>query len=393
MDLRDDTTIHAIMEYLIANGAIGMARVFGQLFELAMQVEREQHLKAAHYERTPERLGYANGYKPKQIDTPAGTVTIQVPKTAGHGDDPFYPQSLERGQRSSRAVMLAVAEMYIKGVSTRQAEDVMREFGIESLSSTQVSRATKLLDEELAAWRNRPLDQMKYLILDARYEKARHDGVVRDVAVLSAIGVGLDERRHVLGLSVALSEAEVHWRAFLESLQARGMRGATFIVSDDHAGLKAARRAILGAATWQRCQFHLAQNAVQHGPNNDIRKRIGKQLRSVWNASSLQAAEAELTALVASYRDKHPDFADWLESNVPEGRAACTLPDAHQKRMRTSNGIERPIQQELKRRTSKVRVFPNLDSLERLSTAVLVEIDEKWETETKAYIKWEQHDD
>lgn len=393
MDLRDDTTIHAIMEYLIANGAIGMARVFGQLFELAMQVEREQHLKAAHYERTPERLGYANGYKPKQIDTPAGTVTIQVPKTAGHGDDPFYPQSLERGQRSSRAVMLAVAEMYIKGVSTRQAEDVMREFGIESLSSTQVSRATKLLDEELAAWRNRPLDQMKYLILDARHEKARHDGVVRDVAVLSAIGVGLDERRHVLGLSVALSEAEVHWRAFLESLQARGMRGATFIVSDDHAGLKAARRAILGAATWQRCQFHLAQNAVQHGPNNDIRKRIGKQLRSVWNASSLQAAEAELTALVASYRDKHPDFADWLESNVPEGLAVFTLPDAHQKRMRTSNGIERPIQQELKRRTSKVRVFPNLDSLERLSTAVLVEIDEKWETETKAYIKWEQHDD
>jgi transposase-like protein len=393
MDLRDDTTIHAIMEYLIANGAIGMARVFGQLFELAMQVEREQHLKAAHYERTPERLGYANGYKPKQIDTPAGTVTIQVPKTAGHGDDPFYPQSLERGQRSSRAVMLAVAEMYIKGVSTRQAEDVMREFGIESLSSTQVSRATKLLDEELAAWRNRPLDQMKYLILDARYEKARHDGVVRDVAVLSAIGVGLDERRHVLGLSVALSEAEVHWRAFLESLPARGMRGATFIVSDDHAGLKAARRAVLGAATWQRCQFHLAQNAVQHGPNNDIRKRIGKQLRSVWNASSLQAAEAELTALVASYRDKHPDFADWLESNVPEGLAVFTLPDAHQKRMRTSNGIERPIQQELKRRTSKVRVFPNLDSLERLSTAVLVEIDEKWETETKAYIKWEQHDD
>ena len=116
MELRDDTTIYAIMEHLIANGATGMARVFGQLFEIAMQIEREQHLKAAHYERTTERLGYANGYKPKRIDTPAGTVTIQVPKTAGHGDDPFYPQSLECGQRSSRAVMLAVAEMYIKGV-------------------------------------------------------------------------------------------------------------------------------------------------------------------------------------------------------------------------------------------------------------------------------------
>lgn len=393
MDLRHDTTIEAILEQLIATGATDLGRLFGQLFELALQIEREQFLKASHYERTPERQGYANGYKPKRIDTPAGTVTLQVPKTAGHDGEAFYPQSLERGQRSSRAVMLAVAEMYIKGVSTRQAEDVMRQFGIESLSSTQVSRATKLLDDELAAWRNRPLGQMKYLIIDARYEKARHDGVVRDVAVLSAIGIGADERRHVLGLSVKLSEAEVHWRAFLESLQARGMCGTTFIVSDDHAGLKAARRAVLGAATWQRCQFHLAQNAVHHAPNRDTRDRIGKQLRAVWNASSLQAAQAELDALVTRYRDKHPDFADWLENNIPEGLAVFSLPEAHRKRMRTSNGIERPIQQELKRRTSKVRVFPNIASLERLSTAVLVEIDEKWETETKAYIKWEGHDE
>ena len=393
MDLRHDTTIEAILEQLIATGATDLGRVFGQLFELALQIERERFLMANHYERTPERQGYANGYKPKRIDTPAGTVTLQVPKTAGHAGDPFYPQSLERGQRSSRAVMLAVAEMYIKGVSTRQAEAVMREFGIESLSSTQVSRATKLLDEELAAWRNRPLGQMKYLIIDARYEKARYDGVVRDVAVLSAIGIGADERRHVLGLSVKLSEAEVHWRAFLESLQARGMCGTTFIVSDDHAGLKAARRAVLGAATWQRCQFHLAQNAVNHAPNRDTRERIGKQLRAVWNASSLQTAQAELDTLVASYREKHPKFAVWLENNIPEGLAVFSLPEAHRKRMRTSNGIERPIQQELKRRTSKVRVFPNVDSLERLSTAVLVEIDEKWETETKAYIKWEELDE
>lgn len=154
--------------------------------------------------------------------------------------------------------------------------------------------------------------------------------------MLCAIGIGADERRHVLGLSVALCEAEVHWRAFLESLQARGMHGTTFVVSDDHAGLKAARRAVLGGATWQRCQFHLAQNAVQHGPTGDIKKRIGKQLRAVWNASSLQAAEAELATLVASYRDKHPGFADWLENNAPEGLGVFTLPEAHHKRMRTS---------------------------------------------------------
>ena len=235
-----DTAIEALMEQLIANGAEDMASVFSGLFDLAMRIEREQFLEAGHYERTPLRRGYANGVKPKRLDTPAGTVTVNVPKTAGH-DEPFYPQSLG-GRRSSRAVMLAVAEMYVKGVSTRDAEAVMKEFGIESLSSTQVSRAAKLLDDELEAWRTRPLGEIRYLIVDARYEKVREGGVVRDAAVLSAIGIGPDERRRVLGVSCALSEAEVHWRAFLESLISRGMRGVQFVVSDDHAGLRAARR-------------------------------------------------------------------------------------------------------------------------------------------------------
>ncbi|WP_222101822.1 transposase, partial [Jannaschia seosinensis] len=180
MNRRKDTALEAVLEQLIEHGPGEIASVFARAFELAMQIERERFLGASHYERTPERHGYATGYKPKRIDTPAGTVSVQVPKTAGHGEEPFYPQSLERGRRSVRSVMLAVAEMYVKGVSTRDAEAVMREFGIESLSSSQVSRAAKLLDDELEAWRNRPLGQVKYLILDARYEKMRHGGVVRD---------------------------------------------------------------------------------------------------------------------------------------------------------------------------------------------------------------------
>lgn len=343
-------------------------------------------------ELRPDRQGYANGYKPKRIDTPAGTVTIQVPKTAGHDGEPFFPQSLERGRRSVRAVMLAVAEMYIKGVSTREVEAVMREFGIESLSSMQVSRAARMLDDELEAWRNRPLGEFKYLFLDARYEKMRHGGVVRDAAVLSAIGVGADERRRVLGVSVALSEAELHWRDFLQGLHARGLRGVEYIVSDDHAGLHAARRAVFGAAKWQRCQFHLAQNAIHHAPTLEIRKRIGKQLRAVWNAQDLPAAEAALADLVAAYRGRADKLADWLEKNIPEGLAVLTLPEHHRKRMRTSNPMERAVQQELKRRTVKVRVFPSEDALERLASAILVEIDEKWASDTKAYIKWECQD-
>ena len=392
MDERQDTTVEALMEHLIEHGPNDMATVFARAFELAMQIERERFLGAGRYERTPGRQGYANGYKPKRIDTPAGTVSVRVPKTADHDGQPFYPQSLERGRRSVRAVMLAVAEMYVKGVSTREAEAVMREFGIESLPSSQVSRVAKLLDDELAAWRNRPLGEIKYLILDARYEKMRHGGIVRDAAVLSAIGIGPDERRRVLGVSVALSEAEVHWRAFLESLQARGLRGVQYIVSDDHAGLRAARRAVFGGATWQRCQFHLAQNAIHHAPNLAVRKRIGAELREIWNAASLAKAETSLAELVTEYRDTAPKLAAWLEKNVPESLTVFTLPKHHRRRMRTSNPMERSVQQELKRRTVKVRVFPNEAALERLVSAVLVEIDDKWAADTKAYIKWECQD-
>ena len=387
-----DTAIEALMEQLIANGSEDMAAVFAGLFDLAMRIERERFLGAEHYERAPDRRGYANGYKPKKVDTPAGTVTVNVPKTAGH-DGPFYPQSLERGRRSSRAVMLAVAEMYVKGVSTRDAEAVLKEFGIESLSSTQVSRVAKLLDDELEAWRSRPLGEIRYLIVDARYEKVREGGVVRDAAVLSAMGIGPDERRRVLGVSCALSEAEVHWRAFLESLIQRGMHGIQFVVSDDHAGLRAARLAVLTGATWQRCQFHLAQNAIHHSPNLAIRKRIGAELRQVWNAPDLQAATENLRRLVETYRDKAPKLAAWVENNIPEGLAVFTLPEWHRRRLRTSNPMERAIQQEIKRRTQKVRVFPNEKSLERLVSAVLVEIDDKWASADKAYIKWECQDD
>ncbi len=287
--------------------------------------------------------------------------------------------------------MLAVAEMDIKGVSTREVEAVMREFGIESLSSSQVSRAAKLLDDEMEAWRNRPFGEIRSLILDARYEKMRHGGVVRDAAVLSAIGIGPDERR-VLGVSVALSAAEVHGRAFLESLHTRGLRGVEYVVSDDHAGLRAARRAVLGGATWQRCQVHLARNAIHHAPSLAIRKRLGAELRAVWNAASLSKAETALVELVATYRDTAPKLAAWLKESVPEGLAVFALPEHHRRRRRTSNPMERAVQQELKRRTVNVRVFPGEDALERLVSAILVEIDETWASDTKAYITWDCQD-
>jgi len=387
-----DKLVAAVMERLIEEGPESMAQAFTALFDMAMRLERERFLGAGHYERTEERRGYANGYKPKTLDTPAGTVRVQVPKSAGI-DEPFYPQSLERGRRSSRAVMLAIAEMYVQGVSTRDAAKVMAEFGLESLSSSQVSRAAKLLDEELEAWRERPLGETPYLLLDARYEKLREGGVVRDAAILSAVGITPEGRRSVLGVSCEASEAEVHWRGFLDRLIARGLRGVRFVVSDDHAGLRAARKATLSGALWQRCQFHLAQNAIHHAPNAAVRKRIGAELRRVWNAATLEDAKAELDRLVAGYSDSAPQLAQWLEHNVPEGLAVMTLPAHHRRRMRTSNPIERAVQQEIKRRTQKVRVFPNREALIRLVSAVLAEIDEDWATTDRVYINWNTQDD
>jgi len=383
----NDTTIAQVMEQLMAEGPQAMAQVMTVLMNLAMRMEREQYLGAGHYERSLGRRGYANGTKPKKIDTPAGTLTLDVPKTAG-AQKPFFPQSLERGRRSCRAVMLAAAEMYVKGVSTRAVEKVLAEFGIEGLSSTQVSRAAALLDEELEAWRSRPLGCFRYLFLDARYEKSREYGVADDCAVLTAIGIEPSGKRRVLGVSAAFSEAEVHWRAFLESLVARGLQGVEFITSDDHPGLKAARKAVLPGARWQRCQFHLAQNAIHHAPNQAIRKSIGEELRDVWDAPSLGSAEEQLKRLVAKYRTPAPKLAAWLENNVPEGLAAFKLPKDHWRRMRTSNPIERAIQQELKRRTRKIRVFPNEASLVRLVSAILVEIDEQWAASQLPYVNF-----
>lgn len=387
-----DRIVTALMEQLISQGPDCMSGVFAELFNLALRLEREQFLEAGRYERTAERRGYANGYKTKRLDTPAGTIRLNVPKTKGHDGEPFYPQSLERGRRSCRAVMLAVAEMYVKGVSTRDAEKVMAEFGLESLSSSQVSRCSALLDQELEAWRTRELGTFCYLMLDARYEKLRESGVVRDAAVLSAIGIDKEGKRRILGVSVKLSEAEVHWRDFLDSLVARGLRGVTFVVSDDHAGLNAARKAVLAGATWQRCQFHLAQNAIHHAPNRTIKKRIGAELRRVWNADNLDDAKEALKRLVESYAKTAPDLANWLETNAPEGLAVFSLPEAHRRRLRTSNLMERAIQQEIKRRTAKIRVFPSQESLLRLVSAILAEIDDEWAGTERRYITWENQD-
>ncbi len=274
---------------------------------------------------------------------------------------------------------LAIAEMYVTGVSTRKVAQITQALCGFDVSSTQVSRATQLLDEELDRWRTRPLGEIPYLILDARYEKVRHGGCVVDMALLIAIGLQADGRRSILGVSVSLSEAEVHWRTFLTGLLERGVHGVRLIVRDDHAGLKPARQATLPSVPWQRCQYHLQQNAQAYVPKVAMRAEVAQAIRDVFNAPNQQEADRLLALMVTRYQEIAPALAQWAEDNIPEGLTVFLLPKAHRVRLRTTNGLER-LNRQIKRRTRVVSLFPNEAALVRLASALLVEIDEEWLT-------------
>jgi len=382
--------INDLTALLIEHGPSAMASALATLMNHAMQIEREQVLKAESHQRTGDRQGYANGFKPKTLKTRVGQVDLRIPQTRGYRDEngrPFYPRSLERGVRSEWAMILAMAEMYVRGVSTRKVTAVVQELCGLEVTSTQVSRAAAQLDEQLGAWRNRPIGEITYLVLDARYEKVRHDGAIVSCALLTAIGVGPDGKRSILGCSVQLSEAETHWRKFLQSLQDRGIHGVKLVVSDDHAGLKAARQAVMPGVPWQRCQFHAIQNAMAHVPKVAMRTDVARDLRRIFDADETAEAERRLRDAVARYQKTAPQLAAWLEENVPEALTVLRIPAAHRRRLRTTNGLER-LNKEIKRRTRVATLFPNEASLLRLASAVLSEISDDWETD-RAYLNME----
>jgi transposase-like protein len=380
----ESNVVDTVVQLLCESGLSQMAEVVRILLNEAMQIERSQAIEAEPYQRSERRRGYANGFKPKTLDTRLGAITFQVPQTRGVE---FYPSALEKGIRSERALKLAVAEMYVQGVSTRKVTEVMQQLCGLDVSSTQVSRATQSLDEELKAWRQRPIGEIPYLVLDARYEKVRHGGSVVSCAVLIAVGITPQGHRSLLGVSVSLSEAEVHWRDFIASLQDRGMHGVLLIVSDNHAGLKAAREARLPGVPWQRCQFHLQQNAGHYVPRIDMRTQVASNLRAIFNAPDRTEAERHLQIAVKKYEKSAPKLAAWMSENVPESLTIFSFPEAHRRRLRTSNMLER-INKEIKRRTRVATLFPNEASLLRLVSAVLMETSEEWETD-KIYLRME----
>jgi len=373
-----------VVELLAEHGFDGMAQAMQLLLNECMKIERQEFLGVGPYQRGEARNGQANGFKPKHVKTRVGELELSVPQVR---NAEFYPSALEKGTRSERALTLALAEMYVQGVSTAKVTKITEELCGCEVSSSDVSRAAALLDEELEAWRNRPLGEIKYLIVDARYEKIREGGCVVDCAVLVAIGVDPEGHRSVLGVSVSQSEAEVHWREFFKSLVARGMHGVQLIASDAHAGMAEARKACFAGVPWQRCQFHLLHNALQHVPKNVDSSEVMDDLKGVFDAANAEAAQEQLARVVRKYQKHAPKLAAWMEENIPEGLTVFRLPASHRRLLRTTNALER-LNRELKRRTRVATLFPNEASLLRLATALLMEQSEQWET-GKRYLSFE----
>lgn len=361
-----------------------LPRIAELLMNTAMLLEREAHIGAAPYQREVERDGYANGFKSRTFQTGMGSLKLAMPQVR-ESSTTFRTALLEKGSRSERALKSAIATMYIEGVSTRRVTKIMEELCGFEVSSGQVSNLNKQLDDEFEKWRIRPLPPIKYMTLDATYYKVRIDGVVRDCATLIAYGIRRDDgKRMVLGVSCALSEAEVHWRAFLEGLRERGIGIPDLVTSDAHSGLKAALKTVLNGIAWQRCQFHLQQNAQEYITKQHLKSKIATDIRVIFNADNRAHADERLKAFIKTYSESQPKLAVWAEENLPEGFAIFAFPEAHRKRLRTSNACEN-INNQIKKRTRVVGLFPSEESLLRLVTGVLIEISETWET-SKAYL-------
>lgn len=377
MTYRSDCTLpNEMLEQIAEQGLDYLPELIRLVVNAAMKAERQQYLGVAPYERSEKRRDQANGFKSKTMRTRLGEIEFAIPQVR---EGEFYPQALEKGLRSERALTMALAEMYVQGTSTRKVNAIVERLCGSQVSSSLVSKATAELDPLLEAWRNRPLGEIRYLFLDARYEKVRMDGQVVDIAVLIAQAVGRDGKRRVLGVALGLGEAETFWRAFLQSLIQRGLRGVRLITSDDHAGLRQALRAMFGGVPWQRCQYHLQQNAMNYVPRREMLREVAADIRTVFNAPDRPTAETYLKQIVQKYAQSASRLADWMETNLPEGLTIFAFPEAHRRKLRTNNAQER-LNREIGRRTDVVSIFPNEAACLRLVSAILMEQDEEWQT-------------
>lgn len=339
-----------------------------------LEAEMEEALGAGWGERSNERRGYRSGHYRRRLVTRVGTLELRVPQDR---EGLFTTEVFARYQRSEKALLLALAEMYIQGVSTRKVRAVTEELCGHAFSASAVSEVTKTLDEELARFMSRPLhEEYPYLILDARYERVREAGVIRSRAVLIALGIDWEGRRQVLAVELANRESASSWQEFLIQLKERGLHGVHLVVTDQHEGLKQAIAKVLPAALWQRCYVHFLRNALDHLPRSADRSCL-QELRWLYDRHDATEARHDLGQWLERWQSKHPKLCRWVEENIEETFTFYRLPRGHHKHLKSTNLLER-LNQEIKRRTHIVRIFTDEACCLRLVRALAVETHEEW---------------
>jgi putative transposase len=344
------------------------------LVQAALEAEMTEAIGAEKSERTGTRIAYRSGYYTRSLITRVGSLELRVPQDRlGR----FSTELFERYQRSEKALVGTLAEMYVQGVSTRKVKAVSEALCGHSFSASSISAINKSLDEALEKFARRRLDEpFPYLILDARYEKVREAGIIVGHAVLIAVAVDGEGRRQILGVELSNRESRSSWRDFLLGLRERGLFGVEFVVSDDHSGLKAALPEVLPEAAWQRCYVHFLRNALDYVPRK-VDDDCLQELRWIYDRRDLGEARRDIAQWLSKWQGKYSRLCDWVEENIEETLTYFRLPLPHHKHMKSTNMLER-LNQEIKRRTHVVRIFPNTDSCLRLVRALAVEIHENW---------------
>ena len=372
---RQRTGVSAATQSILTDDPDFLRLLVERVVQAVLEAEMTAHLHAEPYERNADRRGYRNGYKPRSLNTRVGTLTLQVPQDR---DGTFSTQLFARYQRSEKALVLALMEMYVEGVSTRKVRDITEVLCGTSFSKSLVSELAGLLDAELDAWRTRPLTETTYpyLSVDARYEHVRQGGQIVSQGVLIVVGVRADGHREILAVVVADTESEATYHQLFRDLKSRGLSGVRLVTSDDHKGLKAAIDRHFQGASWNRCQVHFARDLVKL-VGAGRRGELAADLREIFAATTREQALDAADAVAARWESSHPAVARLLEEGIEDCLACLAFPLAHRARIRTTNGLER-LHEEIKRRTRVVRIFPNPEACLRLVTALCVEQSEEW---------------
>ena len=362
------------LKQMLAEDGDLLKTIVEQTVQQVLEAEMDEALQAGKSERSEQRMGYRSGYYSRTLITRVGKIELRVPQDR---QGRFRTEVFERYQRSEKALVAAMLEMYVQGVSTRKVKSITEELCGHEFSSSSVSRIVKSLDEELEKFAQRRLEEpYPYVILDARYEKVREDGAVRSQAVLVAIGINWEGRRNVLAVELAHRESLSSWRELLVSLRQRSLQGVEFVVSDDHAGLRRAIQEVLPEAVWQRCYVHFLRNALDYLPRKADDDCL-QELRWIYDRRDAQEARRDLAAWLLKWGKRYAKLCAWVEENIEETFSFYRLPRQHHKNLKSTNMLER-LMEELKRRTLVVRIFPNAAACLRLVRALAIEIHENW---------------